>query len=153
MVYLTRRYHFSASHRLHSESLAPEQNLSVYGKCNNPHGHGHNYALHVTIAGPVDPATGMVLDLGLLDRVVKEEVLDPLDHTFLNLDVEAFRRRVPTSENVCVEIFNWLNRRLTEELPAGPARLTSVLLEETRSNYFEAVNEQSPRHFSVEASE
>lgn len=137
MVDLTRRYHFSASHRLHSESLTGGENLRVYGKCNNPHGHGHNYALHVTVSGPVDPETGIVLDLAALDRVVEEEVIEPFDHTFLNVDLETFRHTVPTTENVCAEIFRRLNARLLKEPSGGAARLKKILLEETSSNYFE----------------
>jgi 6-pyruvoyltetrahydropterin/6-carboxytetrahydropterin synthase len=137
MVYLTRRYHFSASHRLHSERLTDDENLRVYGKCNNPHGHGHNYVLHVTVAGPVDPATGMALDLAVLDRVVQEEVIEPFDHAFLNLDVESFRHTVPTTENVCAEIFRRIGDGLSQEAKAGQARLKKLLLEETQSNYFE----------------
>lgn len=137
MVYLTRRYHFSASHRLHSELLSDGENTQLYGKCNSPHGHGHNYVLHVTVAGPVDPATGWVMDLAMLDRVVEEEVIERLDHTFMNLDVKHFRHMVPTTENVCIEIFKLLNDRLASETPHGSPRLKKILLEETQSNYFE----------------
>ncbi len=134
MVYLTRRYRFSASHRLHHEGLTPEENHRLYGKCNSPYGHGHDYVLHVTVAGEPQPETGMVLDLGILDEVVQREVLEPFDVTYLNLDVESFRRTVPTTENVCVEIFN----RLAAKIGAsGPARLERVRLEETASNFFE----------------
>lgn len=137
MVYLTRRYRFSASHRLHSEALSAEENARIYGKCNNPYGHGHNYTLHVTVAGPVDPATGMTLDLGVLDRVVNEEVLEPLDHTHLNLDVPVLKNVVPTTENLCTEIFKILQAKLEQAAGGNPARLKRVLLEETNSNYFE----------------
>lgn len=137
MVYLTRRYRFSASHRLHSEALSAEANARIYGKCNNPYGHGHNYTLHVTVGGPVDPATGMTLDLGVLDRVVNEEVLKPLDHTHLNLDVPIFKNVVPTTENLCAEIFKILQAKLAQAAGGSPARLKRVLLEETNSNYFE----------------
>src|SRR5437899_3367232 len=98
MVYLTRRYRFSAGHRLHNEALSAEENRRVYGKCNNPNGHGHNYLLEVTEAGPVDPSTGMVYDLALLDGTVEREVLEPFDHKNLNVDVEIFHQRVPTTE-------------------------------------------------------
>ena len=90
MVYLTRSYRFAAAHRLHSGSLSEEENHSVYGKCNNPYGHGHNYVLEVTVAGPVDPATGMVMELGFLDGTVEREVLERFDQKHLNLDVENF---------------------------------------------------------------
>jgi 6-pyruvoyltetrahydropterin/6-carboxytetrahydropterin synthase len=135
MVYLTRRYRFSAAHRLHSEALTLEENACTYGNCNNPYGHGHNYTLDVTLAGSVDPATGMILDLSALDRIVREKVLDPLDHTHLNLDVEVFRTVVPTTENLCVEIYKLLSKKLT--LQDLGASLKSVRLEETNSNYFE----------------
>jgi 6-pyruvoyltetrahydropterin/6-carboxytetrahydropterin synthase len=135
MVYLTRRYHFSAAHRLHSEALSAEDNARIYGMCNNPYGHGHNYALDVTLAGHVDPSTGMVVDLGLLDRAVQENVLDRLDHTHLNLDVDIFRVLVPTTENLCVEIYKLLVEKIA--FPKGTTRLKRVRLEETSSNYFE----------------
>jgi|SRR5579863_8702873 len=143
MVYLTRRYRFSASHRLHNDALTAEENARVYGKCNNLYGHGHNYVLEVTLAGPIDPETGMVYDLAALDRAVEEEVLDRFDHTNLNLDVENFRQRVPTTENVCIEAFNLVRARLTGGRAAGApnpahlAHLARVRVEETNSNSFE----------------
>lgn len=134
MVYLTRRYRFSAGHRLHNPALTAEENRRVYGKCNNPNGHGHNYVLEVTVAGPVDPSTGMVCDLARLDGIVEREVLDPFDHKNLNLDVEAFRQRIPTTENLSVEIFELLRKRL-EGAGDGPrVRLARVRLQETESN-------------------
>ena len=137
MVYLTRRYCFSAAHRLHSEALDAGENARVYGKCNNPYGHGHNYVLEVTVAGPVDPQTGMVCDLARLDGAVEHEVLDRFDQTNLNLDVETFQTRVPTTENLCIEIFNLLRGRLYGAGGPGYARLARVRLEETNSNFFE----------------
>ncbi len=91
MAYLTRRYRFCASHRLHNEALSDDANLRIYGKCDSAFGHGHNYVLEVTVKGPIDQETGMVFDLVVLDGVVQTEVLDRLDHTNLNLDVENFR--------------------------------------------------------------
>jgi len=135
MVYLTRRYRFSASHRLHNEALTAEENARVYGKCNNPYGHGHNYVLEVTLAGRIDPETGMVYDLGALDRTVDAEVIERFDHTNLNLDVENFRQRDPTTENLCIEIFNLLGPKLKGN--GGAARLSRVRVEETNSNSFE----------------
>src|SRR5208282_1721022 len=114
MVYLTRRYRFSAGHRLHNDALSAEENLRVYGKCNNPNGHGHNYLLEVTVAGAIEPATGMVFDLGTLDGIVAESVLDKLDHKNLNLDMENFRAQVPTTENLCLEISKLLRTPLEE---------------------------------------
>jgi 6-pyruvoyltetrahydropterin/6-carboxytetrahydropterin synthase len=127
---LTRRYAFSASHRLHSERLGEAENQKIYGKCNNPFGHGHNYVIEVTLAGAVDPATGMIAHLSDLDAYVAREVLEPFDHTYLNKDVAAFREVVPTTENLCIEIFERLKK-----FPG--ARLARIRLEETGRNSFE----------------
>jgi len=135
MVSLTRRYRFSASHRLHNEALSAQENSRVFGKCNSPYGHGHNYIVEVTVCGPVDPATGMVMDLGLLDRAVEQEVLDRFGHTYLNLDVPNFKGKVPTTENLCIEIYKLLRPKL--ESAEGSAQLEKVRLEETSSNSFE----------------
>jgi 6-pyruvoyltetrahydropterin/6-carboxytetrahydropterin synthase len=135
MVHLTRRYHFSAAHRLHSSSLTPDENARIYGKCNNPFGHGHNYVLEVTVAGEVSPETGMVCDLGALDRLVRDEVLEPMDEANLNFDVPLFRTVAPTTENLCVEIFSRLGAQVASAL--DDVKLEKVALEETRSNYFE----------------
>ena len=127
---LTRRYSFAASHCLHSAALNDEENRRIYGKCNNPYGHGHNYVVEVTVTGAPDPATGMIAHLGELDSFVKKEVIEPFDHTYLNKDVAAFRDKVPTTENLCVEIF--------DRLRAFPgARLERIRLEETGRNSFE----------------
>jgi len=145
MVYLTRRYRFSAGHRLHNDALDAEENLRVYGKCNNPNGHGHNYLLEVTVAGSVDPATGMVFDLVALDSIVAGNVLDKFDHKNLNLDMDNFRTLVPTTENLCLEIYKLLQNPLEE---AGAARgliLERVRLEETSLNSFEYAPERSKR--------
>jgi len=141
MVHLTRRYRFSAGHRLHNDALSAEENRRVYGKCNNPHGHGHNYLLEVTVSGPIDPATGMVFDLGALDGVVSEIVLEKLDHMNLNLDVEAFRTEVPTTENLCREIYNRLREPIWKASSPGRVHLDRVRLEETSLNSFEYVGE------------
>jgi 6-pyruvoyltetrahydropterin/6-carboxytetrahydropterin synthase len=135
MIDLTRRYRFAAAHRLHSRSLTAEENARIYGKCNNPYGHGHNYILDVTVAGPVDAATGMVFDVAKLDSVVRQSVLEPLDHAHLNLDVGRFQNLAPTTENLCMEIYGILLANLTPE--PGKAFLKRVRLEETSSNYFE----------------
>jgi 6-pyruvoyltetrahydropterin/6-carboxytetrahydropterin synthase len=127
---LTRRYSFSASHRLHSVQLSEEENQRIYGKCNNPYGHGHNYVVEVTVTGATEPSTGMIAHLEDLDQFVTREVLEPFDHTYLNKDVAAFRERVPTTENLCIEIF--------DRLKAFPgARLVRIRLEETGRNSFE----------------
>jgi 6-pyruvoyltetrahydropterin/6-carboxytetrahydropterin synthase len=127
---LGRRYHFAASHRLHNSALSEEENYRIYGKCNNPYGHGHNYILEVLVSGKVDPVTGMIANLADLDGFVEREVLEPFDHKSLNEDVEAFRYTVPTTENLCIEIF----RRLK---PFPKARLVRVRVQETSNNSFE----------------
>ena len=137
MVYLTRRYRFSASHRLHNEALTAEENSRVYGKCDNAFGHGHNYTLEVTVAGEVDRATGMVLDLGIMDGTVEREVIDRFDLTNLNVDIRKFRAVVPTTENVCIEIFDLLKEKLKGSGYWPTARLSRIRLEETNSNAFE----------------
>jgi 6-pyruvoyltetrahydropterin/6-carboxytetrahydropterin synthase len=137
MVYLTRRYRFSAAHRLHNEALSPQENARIYGRCNNPHGHGHNYELEVTVAGEVDPATGMVCDLGLLDSAVQREVIDRFNEIHLNLDDEYFRTHVPTAENICRVAFESLRAPLEGAGPGQNTRLERVRLEETNSNFFE----------------
>jgi 6-pyruvoyltetrahydropterin/6-carboxytetrahydropterin synthase len=129
-AHLTRRYWFSASHRLHSDSMSPEENQRTYGKCNNPHGHGHNYALEVTVSGPVDQATGMVCNLVDLDDFVHAQILERFDHENLNT-LATFRECVPTTENLCREIFEILQRGFTA------AHLDKVRLEETMMNSFE----------------
>lgn len=151
MVYLTRRYRFSASHRLHNDALSADENSRLYGKCDNAFGHGHNYVLEVTVAGEVDPGTGMALDLGVLDGAVQREVLDRFDLTNLNLDSERFRATVPTTENVCIEIYNLLRAELKGGEAWPTARLDRVRLEETNSNAFEyfGVTAGSPATFRV----
>jgi 6-pyruvoyltetrahydropterin/6-carboxytetrahydropterin synthase len=127
---LTRRYRFAASHRLHRPNFSEYENQRIYGKCSNPHGHGHNYSLEVTVSGPVDPATGMIANLGELDPFVEREVVEAFDHKYLNEEVREFAEDVPTAENICREIY----RRL-KTFPA--ARLDRVRLEETSKNSFE----------------
>src|SRR5580765_884296 len=129
-IELGRRYRFSASHRLHTERLSEAENVRLYGKCNNPHGHGHNYVLEVSVSGEIDPATGMIANLGDLDGFVEREVLEAFDHRSLNEEVPEFREHVPTTENLCIEIY----RRLR----AFPkAKLERVRVEETNNNSFE----------------
>jgi 6-pyruvoyltetrahydropterin/6-carboxytetrahydropterin synthase len=127
---LTRRYRFSASHRLHRVSLSEDENRRLYGKCSNSLGHGHNYILEVTVTGPVDPETGMIANLGELDAFVEREVIEPFDYKYLNEEVPEFGATVPTTENVCHEIY----RRLSG-FPF--ARVQRVRIEETSKNSFE----------------
>ena len=100
MVYLTRKLEFSASHLYHNPAFSAEENRRVFGKCNNPHGHGHNYTLEVTIAGEPDPATGMVLDLKELKEILEREITQRMDHRFLNYEVAELQDQIPTCENV-----------------------------------------------------
>lgn len=133
-AYFGRRYALSASHRLHADSLTAEENQAAYGKCNNPHGHGHNYVLEVMVGGAVDPETGMVVNLGVLDEIVGARVLERFDHKNLNVD-PAFEKRAPTTENFSRVVFETLR----DALPAG--ELESVRVEETENNFFEYYGE------------
>jgi 6-pyruvoyltetrahydropterin/6-carboxytetrahydropterin synthase len=131
---LGRRYHFAASHRLHNAQLGEEENWRFYSKCSNPHGHGHNYTVEVRVSGRLDPQTGMIANLADLDSFVNERVIDPFDHRSLNEEVPAFREAVPTTENLCIEIF--------ERLKTFPhAKLEAVRVEETGKNSFEYAGE------------
>jgi len=129
-AYLTRRYMFSASHRLHSDAMSDAENATIYGKCNNPHGHGHNYTLEVMVSGAVDERTGMVCNLADLDEFVRREILERFDHQNLNTLAE-FQRSVPTTENLCMVIFDILQRGFRY------AHLEKVRFEETMMNSFE----------------
>jgi 6-pyruvoyltetrahydropterin/6-carboxytetrahydropterin synthase len=133
-VELGRRYRFAASHRLHTDRLSEEENVRVFGKCANPFGHGHNYLLEVSVSGDVDPATGMIANLADLDGFVRREVLDEFDHHSMNEDVPAFRDVVPTTENLCIEIFKRLKR-------FSKAKLERVRVQETSNNSFEYAGE------------
>jgi 6-pyruvoyltetrahydropterin/6-carboxytetrahydropterin synthase len=143
-IELGRRYRFAASHRLHSAQLSEAENDRLYGKCNNPHGHGHNYVLEVGVSGRVDPATGMIANLADLDSFVEREVLEPFDHRALNEEVAAFRDKVPTTENLCIEIF----RRLRS---FSAAKLERVRVEETSNNSFEYTADDVPDSTGVGA--
>ena len=129
-AYFGRRYLVSASHRLHTPALTAEENCAAYGKCNNAHGHGHNYVVELLVGGAVDAETGMVVDLVALDRMVDERILQRFDHANLNLD-PLFADRVPTTENFCQAIFTLL----CDALPAG--ELEYIRVEETENNFFE----------------
>jgi len=135
-IELGRRYRFAASHRLHSNALSAEENARVYGKCNNPYGHGHNYVVDISVSGTPDPATGMIANLADLDGFVEREVIEAFDHKSLNEDVPAFRGKVPTTENVCREIYQRL-----KHFPK--ARLERVRVEETSNNAFEYTGEEN----------
>jgi 6-pyruvoyltetrahydropterin/6-carboxytetrahydropterin synthase len=130
IAHLTRRYLFSASHRLHSDEMSAAENEATYGKCNNPYGHGHNYALEVTVSGTVDPRTGMVCNLVDLDESIRREVLERYDHENLN-KLKEFAHTVPTTENLCRNIYEIVQRTFSH------AHLERVKLEETMMNSFE----------------
>jgi 6-pyruvoyltetrahydropterin/6-carboxytetrahydropterin synthase len=129
-TYFGRRYALSASHRLHTDALSDEENRAAFGKCNNPHGHGHNYVLEVLAGGAVNPETGMVIDMVALDAVVRTKVIERFDRRNLNLD-PYFKNRVPTTENLTKAVFAMLDGSIS------PAELAQVRVEETENNFFE----------------
>ena len=130
MAYLTRRVTFSAAHRYHRADWSEDRNLAVFGACANAHGHGHNYALETTVAGPIDPETGFAVDLGVLDRILREEIVAPLDHRHINHDVPAFGPGglIPSTENLAA----WAWPRIAARLPEG-VRLHRLRLREDES--------------------
>ena len=134
-VTVTRRLQFNAAHRVHNPALSDEENTRLFGKCNNPNWHGHNYTLDVSVRGPVDERTGYVVDLAVLKRLVEERVVDKIDHRNFNLDVEFMRGVIPTSENIIVAIWR-------ELAPAiRPGTLARLVLWETPNNYVEYTGE------------
>ena len=135
-AYLSRRYHFSASHRLHTEVYDAARNREVFGKCNNPFGHGHNYVVQVTVSGPIDAQTGMVCNLAELDAFARTNVLERFDHTNLNT-LDCFREIVSTTENLNIEMY-----RIFQDFTA--AHLESVHVEETSNNSFDCFGSELP---------
>jgi len=133
-AYFGRRYLVSASHRLHTDALSAEENRATYGKCNNPHGHGHNYVVEVLVGGAVNPETGMIVNMAALDDVVHARIVERFDHANLNLD-PLFANRTPTTENLCRAVFGLLK----DALPGG--ELERVRVEETENNFFECCGE------------
>ncbi|MBS3945565.1 MAG: 6-carboxytetrahydropterin synthase [Melioribacter sp.] len=131
MLYLTRREVFSASHRLYNEKYSDEENLKIFGKCSNPNGHGHNYVLEVIVSGKIDPSTGYVIDLKILKQIIRENVIDKVDHKNLNVDVDFMNGLNPTAENIAIGIWN----QLVNKIPSG--ELYSVKIYETENNYVE----------------
>ena len=136
MFRVTRSYRFAASHRLHTPQLSEEENQALYGKCNNPYGHGHNYVLEVTARGPLDDS-GRALDTVQLDNLVDQQVLRPFSHRNLNLDVNSFAGQVPTSENLAVEICRRLKDNWHACFPGEWPKLEGVRIAETARNIFE----------------
>lgn len=137
MFRVTRRYQFAASHRLHASGLGSEENQLLYGKCNNPYGHGHNYELEISVRGPIDEATGYAVDTQALDSMVTREVLVPFGHRNLNADVEAFSAVVPTAENIAAEICRRLKRDWGTVFPSEWPKLEKIRIAETPRNIFE----------------
>jgi 6-pyruvoyltetrahydropterin/6-carboxytetrahydropterin synthase len=138
-AYLNRRYVFSAAHRLQVDLLSEAENRELYGKCNNPYGHGHNYVVTVTVSGQVNAKTGMVCNLADLDACVKQQVVERYDHRNLNC-LPEFQQVVPTTENLCVAIYEIVKREF------HAAHLEKVRIDETMMNSFEYAGDAGPRH-------
>jgi 6-pyruvoyltetrahydropterin/6-carboxytetrahydropterin synthase len=134
---VTRRYRFAAAHRLHSPAFTEQENRDLYGKCNNQYGHGHDYVLDVTAEGPVQPASGQVVHIATLDRLVSDRVLQDFDHRYFNADLPEFETLVPTSENIMRVIENRLMTHWREVFPGEWPRLEGIRLRETKRNFFE----------------
>ncbi len=140
MTRVTRRYKFAASHRLHSGRFSEEENQALYGKCNNPYGHGHDYVLDVSVTGPVDATSGQVVNLQALDRLVSEQILHDFDHTYLNADVQDFANVIPTSENIIQVMQDRLQAHWRTTFTGEWPRLEKIRLRETKRNAFELVS-------------
>jgi 6-pyruvoyltetrahydropterin/6-carboxytetrahydropterin synthase len=136
LLYLTRKAEFAASHYYHNPDLSPEENRRLFGKCNNPNGHGHNYVLEVTVKGEVDPRSGFVVDLKQLKDTMNREVLDAMDHRFLNKEVPEFATRIPTTENLSIAIW----QRLAPKLNA--AKLHRVRVYENHDLFVDYLGEE-----------
>jgi 6-pyruvoyltetrahydropterin/6-carboxytetrahydropterin synthase len=130
-VTITRRMLFNAAHRVHNPALSDAENLALFGKCNNPNWHGHNYTLDVSVTGPIDERTGYVIDLGRLKAIVQREVIDKVDHRNFNIEVDFMKDVIPTTENIIVSMWGGL------EPAIAPARLSKLVLWETPNNYVE----------------
>jgi len=133
MVYITRKFHFSASHRMYKPELSDEENFKLYGKCSNPNGHGHNYILEVTVAGEPDPQIGYVMDLKKLKEIVEDIIIEKVDHKNLNVDVDFMMGLVPTTENIVIEFWNQLENKINN----NHRKLYSLKLFETENNIVE----------------
>ena len=131
MIYVTRRETFNSAHRVYNPNLSDEENFKIFGNCSNPNWHGHNYVLEVVVAGEVNPETGYVIDLKILKKIIRENVIDKVDHKNLNLEVDFMKDIQPSAENIAIQIW----KQLVEQIPSG--RLFSVKLYETENNYFE----------------
>ena len=142
-IRLSRRYRFSATHRLFSDELSEVENRAIFGKCANPFGHGHDYVLDVRVRGPLDPDTGRVVDLDTLDALVHEAILTPFEHSNLNLDIPEFRSLVPTTENLALVVERRLAKQWKSKFSQAPlnrVRLDRIKIEETKRNIFEVAS-------------
>jgi 6-pyruvoyltetrahydropterin/6-carboxytetrahydropterin synthase len=148
MMTITRLYRFPASHRLHSPRLSAAENVRLYGKCNNPFGHGHDYVLKVTATGILDPCTGLLLPVSKLDRLIHETVLQLFAYSNINVDVPHFKHVVPTTENVVLVIAELLQKNWDAYLGEVPGRLHRVHIQETERNGFEVLL-NAPQHTSI----
>lgn len=133
MVYITRKFHFSASHRMYKPELSDEENFKLYGKCSNPNGHGHNYILEVTVAGEPDHAIGYVMDLKKLKEIVNNELIEKVDHKNFNADVDFMNGIIPTSENIVMKFWEQLENKINK----SNRKLYSLKLFETENNVVE----------------
>ncbi len=143
VISVTRKYNFSASHRLHVDSLSEAQNDELFGKCNNPYGHGHNYELLVTARGPIDPDSGLAVDTQKLDRMIEDRVLKVFHLKNMNADIKAFRNTPPTTENVGVEIRRAIREGWSEAFPGAWPEFEKLRIHETERNIFEVSNEKT----------
>jgi 6-pyruvoyltetrahydropterin/6-carboxytetrahydropterin synthase len=143
VISVTRKYNFSASHRLHVEGLSETENDEIFGKCNNPYGHGHNYELFVTARGPVDAESGLAVDTRKLDGLIREHILSAFHLKNMNADVPAFRVTVPTTENVGLEIQRMIREGWSETFPGQWPVFEKVRIYETDRNIFEVSNEKA----------
>jgi 6-pyruvoyltetrahydropterin/6-carboxytetrahydropterin synthase len=137
VIRVTRKYRFSASHRLHTAALSDEENREIYGKCDNPYGHGHNYEIAISARGPLNPQSGRAVDPAALDRLVAGQVLQPFDHRNLNIEIEEFQHAVPTTENLAKEIFRRLRAHWKTAFPGSWPVLEKISIAETPRNIFE----------------
>lgn len=131
MIYVTRRETFNSAHRVFNPKLSDEENFKIFGNCSNPNWHGHNYVLEIVVAGEVNPETGYVIDLKILKKIIRENIIEKVDHKNLNLEVDFMKDIQPSAENIAIQIWG----ELAEKIPSG--RLFSVKLYETENNYFE----------------
>lgn len=154
MITITRRYRFCASHRLHSSSLSEAENQRIYGKCNNPYGHGHDFILDVGVTGEINATTGLVIRMGDLDRLVSSEILTQLDYRYLNSDVREFTALVPTTENLALVIAGRLREKWSEYFPYSSASVSGIYIQETERNGFEVLlSTTKPARIPAEISE